>query len=190
MKLREDFVVALGKEEVVARADALLSAYGYRRQAGEGSLLYERGTPNAIFYHINPRRYRSEIELWPVSKAGGTEVSVTYKLTRLGSPILPATKDLFLGEFSDLLRYLLDDQEPQLNREVQASQVGTIQVIIVLFSVAIACVFLAAVTFLDNPLRIAATAAMVVIILATLVLPFKASPPPLEKPILPEGNLA
>ena len=189
MKLREDFVVPLGKEEVIARADALLSAYGYRRQAGTGSLLYERGTPNAIFYHINPRRYRSEIELWPVLKAGGTEVSVSYKLTRLGSPILPATKDLLLGEFSDLLRYLLDDQEPQLDREGQAAQVGVIQTAVVLTSVilACACLILGALTS-DSIAGLSMVVVSIIILVAALALPIKASPPPLEKPILPAGN--
>jgi hypothetical protein len=191
MKLREDFTVPFSKEEVVARADALLAAYGYKREAATGALLYIRGTPNSIFYHINPRRYRSEIELWPVLKAGGTEVSVTYKLTRLGSPILPSTKDLLLGEFSDLLRYLIDDQDPQLDREAQATQVGVIQTTVVLTSVILACACLILGAFTSDSIAGHSMVAISIIILvAALVLPIKASPPPLEKPILPEGNLA
>jgi hypothetical protein len=184
-------VVPSGKEEVIARADALLSAYGYRRQAGTGSLLYERGTPNAIFYHINPRRYRSEIELWPVSKPGGTEVSVSYQLTRLGSPILPSTKDLLMGEFSDLVRYLLDDQEPMLNREAQANKVGVIQALVVLISTIIAFAWVIfAVLQDDSRARLPMTLVAVVILAAMIALPIKASAPPLEKPILPKGNPA
>lgn len=183
MKLREDFVVRLGKEEVIARSDALLSAYGYKREAGTGALLYVRGTPNAIFYHINPRRYRSEIELWPVLKANGTEVSVSYKLTRMGSPILPATKDLYLGEFSDLIRYLLDDQEPNLDRAAQSAQVGLIQIIILLFCITIIALTLFLVLLFREPAAMVSVfVAMILIIIGAMAVPLKAAAPPLTKP--------
>lgn len=117
MKLQEQFVIDVPKDEVLARSDAILSAYGYARQPGLGSILYTRGHPNKILYSFMPRSFGCEVEIWPVSQGASTEVDLRFKLHNFGYYPLPQAISEFLrDEFSDFVSHIRDGEEPVFDR--------------------------------------------------------------------------